>query len=105
MGISWSNPEILSPESARALAPGPGLFVLIDAASQEIVFIGQSGNCADRLLEQSRKFPEDKPLEFSVHCSEETLLPHQLRERENDLLGNYFERYRKAPEYQFRNNP
>jgi hypothetical protein len=105
MGISWSRPEILSPESASALAPGPGLFVLFDAASQEIVFIGRSGNCKNRLWEQSRKFPEDKPPEFSVHTGDETILPHQLRERENDLLGNYFERYRKAPEYQFRNNP
>jgi hypothetical protein len=32
------------------------------------------------------------------------LLSHNLKERENDLIGNYFEVYRKAPEYQFRNN-
>ncbi len=33
------------------------------------------------------------------------LLPHNLKERENDLIGNYFEIYRKAPKYQFGNKP
>jgi len=35
---------------------------------------------------------------------EKTVLPHHLRERENDLIGNYFEIYRKVPKYQFGNN-
>jgi hypothetical protein len=34
---------------------------------------------------------------------EKPVLPHQLKERENDLIGHFFELYRKAPEYQFRN--
>lgn len=31
------------------------------------------------------------------------MFPHNLKEWENDLIGNYFERYRKAPKYQFGN--
>ena len=40
-------------------------------------------------------------LDFSYHRVEKTVLPHQPKERENDLTGNYFALYRKAPEYQF----
>jgi hypothetical protein len=34
---------------------------------------------------------------------EKPVLPHNLKELENDLIGNYFEHYRKAPKYQFGN--
>jgi hypothetical protein len=33
-----------------------------------------------------------------------TLRPDNLKEWENDLIGNYFEMYRKAPKYQFGNS-
>ena len=51
-----------------------------------------------------RKEGDKKNLHFSFHSVEKTVLPHQQKELENDLIGNYFELYRKAPEYQFGNN-
>ena len=104
MGLSWSGREKLAPGKTRIVSAGPGLYVLTDAGSQEIIYIGQSGNCANRLLDHSRKSWDGKELEFSFHSVEKTILPHQLRELENDLIGNFFELYRKAPEYQFRNS-
>jgi hypothetical protein len=104
MGLPWSGREPLVEETCRDAPAGPGLFILSDAASQEILSIGQSGRCADRLIEFSRKPWDGRELQFSVHRVEAAVLPHQIREMETDLIGNFFERYRKAPEYQFRNS-
>jgi len=52
----------------------------------------------------SKKSWDGKALLFSFYSVEKTVLPHHLKELENDLIGNYFEHYRKAPEYQFRNS-
>ena len=78
--------------------------VPVPAGTEEICYIGQSGNCAKRLLDHAKKSWDGKELQFSFHGVERAVLPHQLKEWENDLNGNYFEYYRKAPEYQFRNS-
>ena len=49
------------------------------------------------------KFLDGQDLMFSCSIEEKILLPHNLKERENDLIGNYFEKYRKPPKYQFGN--
>ena len=104
MGLFWSGCEMLAPEKTLTAPAGPGLYLLSDAGSEEICYIGQSGNCAQRLLDHAKKSWDGKELQFSFHGVERTVLPHQRKERENDLMGNYFEQYRKGPEYQFRNN-
>jgi hypothetical protein len=94
---------MLLPETARNAPSGPGLYILIDSGSQKIMYIGQSGNCANRLIDHSRKSWEGKVLQFSIHEMGKIVLPHQLKEMENDLIGNYFEQYRKSPTHQFVN--
>ncbi|ACL17767.1 hypothetical protein [Methanosphaerula palustris] len=101
MDLSWSDREMLVPEKILTVPAGPGLYLLSDPGSQEIVSIGQSGNCAKRLLDLSGKSWDGKDLQFSVHGVEESVLPHQLWELENDLIGNFFEQNRRVPEYQF----
>jgi len=101
MGLTWSVRETLVAEKTLTVPAGPGVYILFDAGSQEICSIGQSGNCAEKLSDLSRNSWDGKELQFSFQTMEKTVLPHQLKERENDLLGNYFEQYRKAPEYQF----
>jgi hypothetical protein len=104
MDLTWSSTEKLAPEKIISAPDGPGFYLLSDSGSKEIIFIGQSGNCANRLLDFSKKSWDEKELRFSFHSLEKTVLPHQIRELENDLIGNYFEQYRKAPEYQFRDH-
>ena len=104
MGLPWSSPEVLVPEKTENVPAGPGLYLLIDCGSGEIVTIGQSGDCSRRLLDHSGLSYEGRELLFSYHRIERPVLPHQLRELESDLIGNYFEMYRKAPELQFRNS-
>ena len=104
MGLLWSGYETLAPEKTITAPAGQGLYILTDSASQEIISIGQSGNCANRLLDLSKRSWDEKELQFSFHGVERTVLLHQVKELENDLIGNYFEQYRKAPEFQFRNS-
>ena len=91
MGLTWSGFERLVPEKIRDVPAGPGLYILRESGSQEILSIGQSGMCANRLVDHTRKSWDGKELQFSFYCVENTILPHQLRELENDLIGNYFE--------------
>jgi hypothetical protein len=105
MGLTWSSGIALTPEQVPAAPAGPGVFVLTDSATREIVLIGQSGNCAKRLAELGRRSWERRVLLVSVYIPEKVLLPHQLRETETDLTGNFFEYYKKSPEFQFRALP
>ena len=104
MGLVWTAGEPLAAENVRAVSAGAGLYLLKDAGSQEIVYICQSADVAKRLLDHSRKTWDDRSLAFSYQIIGKSVLPHNLRELENDLIGNYFENFRKAPEYQFRNS-
>jgi hypothetical protein len=104
MDVAWSERKPLDTHTTGSLSPGPGLYFLFDAGSKEILSIGQSQNCSKRLQDHSRKTWEGKSLHFSVHIQEKPVLPHNLKEMENDLIGNYFEVYRKVPEYQFGNS-
>jgi hypothetical protein len=104
MGLSWSDVDLLVPEKIREVPADPGLYLLSDPDSQEIVYIGQSGNCAKRLLDHSRKSWDGRKLQFSFHGVKKTVFPHQLKELENDLIGNFFEQSLRAPEYQFTNS-
>ena len=104
MGLSWSLPEALTGEMVKNAPTGPGLYVLADTGSGDIISIGQSLHCADRLSGLVKKSWDGKELTFSFISAEPGILPHQLRERENDLIGQYFEVHRKAPEFQFRNS-
>ena len=103
MGLEWTAPEQLALENTQEVEAGAGLYLLADAGSQEIVYIGQSADVAKRLLDHSRKTGEDTPLQFSYQIIGQSVVPHNLKELENDLMGNFFENFRKAPEFQFRN--
>ena len=104
MGLAWSGCKTLVPGKTWEAPLGSGLYVLADNSPQENICIGQSGKCADRLLSHSRKSLDGKKLDFSFHGVEKTILPYQLKELENDLIRNFFENFRKAPEFQYRNS-
>ena len=102
MGLAWTQGCSLTGENIRTVPPAPGLFIIADAASNEPLSIGQSMNCAARLLDQSRKSWDEYDVQFSYSMMRDLVLPHNLRELKNDLVGDYFGRTRKAPEFQFR---
>jgi hypothetical protein len=104
MGLSWSEHKMLKTEVVRAIPTSSGLYILIDSDSKDIIYIGQSMNCEKRLMDHCTKSWDEKNLQFSFHSMEKTILPHQFKELENDLIGNYFEYYKKVPEFQFGNS-
>ena len=104
MGLEWTTAGKLTPENLINAAPGAGLFLLADTGTGEILSIGRSADCAHRLLELSRKEFGGHELQFSYQILGEKVLPHNLMELEYDLIGNFFEQYRKAPEFQFRHS-
>ena len=103
MGLEWTDKKPLAAEYLQEIPAGAGLYLLADAGLQEIVHIGQSAEVAKRLLNLSQKPWEGRSLEFSYQIIGQAVVPHNLKELENDLVGNFFEHYKKAPEFQFRN--
>jgi hypothetical protein len=104
MGLAWSGMRPLDGETISTVPQGAGLYLLFEHDTGELVYIGQSANCAQRLRSHAMKFLDEKDLMFSSCIMVKPELPHNLKELENDLIGNYFEMYRKAPKYQFGNS-
>jgi len=102
MGLEWTEYQPLSAESLQGVASGAGLYLLADAGSQEIVYIGQSADVLTRLLDHSGRTWDDRTLTFSYQIIGQSVLPHNLRELENDLIGNFFQQNKKVPAFQFR---
>jgi hypothetical protein len=100
MGRGWSGKLPLDGETISSVPAEAGLCLLFKRDTGDLVSICQSADCAQRLRSHAMKFPEGNGLMFSWYSPEKPLLPHHLKEWENDLIGNYFEMYRKAPEYQ-----
>jgi len=103
MGLEWSTKTALTPENVHDVAHGAGLYLITDAVSQEILDIGQSADIRKRLLDQCKKDQEGRELEFSYQVVGESVFSHNLKELECDLIGNFFEQNRMAPELRYRN--
>ena len=103
MGIAWIGRFRLTGNLSVRFLSGAGLYLLFERENHDLVYIGQSADCAQRLRSHAIKFLDEKDMLVSYHIEKKPLLPHNLKERENDLIGNYFDIYRKAPRYQFGN--
>ena len=102
MGLEWTEYQPLSVESLQGVAPGAGLYLLADAGTHEIVYIGQSPEVSRRLLDHCGRIWDEQTLIFSYQIIGQSVLPHNLRELETDLIGNFFLQNKKAPVFQFR---
>ena len=100
MGLLWSEPAPLDAEQLKGVPEGQGLYLLLDGT--EVLLIGRAGNLSSQLAGQAARAWEGTAIAFSYHAISDPVLPHQLRELENDLVGNYYEQYRKPPVFQFR---
>jgi len=102
MGLEWTEFQPLSAESLQGVLTGAGLYLLADAGSHEIVYIGQSADLSTRLLDHASRIWDGRMLTFSYQIIGQSVLPHNLRELETDLIGNFFLQNKKAPVFQFR---
>jgi hypothetical protein len=101
MGLSWNGRKPLDGRTIGTIPPNAGLYVLFEGEKEDLVYIGQSKNCANRLRSHAMKFRDQTDILFSYYIAKKPLFQHNLKELENDLIGNYFEVFRKAPKYQF----
>jgi hypothetical protein len=103
MELAWIGKLPLDGDTISTVPPGAGFYILFDRDTRDLVYIGQSADCAQRLRSHAMKLLDEKDMLFSFYIEEKPLLPHNLKEWENDLIGNYFEVERKVPKYQFKN--
>jgi|GEM_PF-624938 len=101
MGLEWTDPVILTGENIAKVGPGAGLFLLLEATTAEVLYIGQSDDLAGRLAVESRKERDGHTLQFSYQILGRKVLPHNLRELECDLIGNFYELNKRAPQLRF----
>jgi hypothetical protein len=104
MGLEWTPAVPLNEENIRAVSPGAGLYLLTDAALHEVLYIGQAADVAERLQGHTGKEYGERELLFSYQILGQKVLPHNLLELANDLIGNFYEQDRKTPELQFRSS-
>jgi hypothetical protein len=102
MGLSWSPKRSLRTHTAAAVPPDPGYYLVFDAATGTVLAIGRSKDCAKALFDISKNPWDGRELACSFFCEPRHLPVHNLMERENDLIGNFVERFGTVPEYQFR---
>lgn len=102
MGLAWSVRAPLTEENLRNVPHRPCLYILLDDG--QVILISGAGDGAARLDGQAVRLWEGRVPQFSYHILDTPVLPHQLRELETDLVGNFYEQFRKAPELQFRNS-
>jgi len=76
---------------------------LFDKETNELIYIGESSDISRRIRDHMRKTWEGRSLQVKFNVQPVSILPHNLKELENDLIGWYFFENRKVPQYQFRN--
>jgi hypothetical protein len=101
MGLAWSGRRPFDGETITTMPQGAGLYLLFERDTGDLIYIGQSADCAQRLWSHAMKLLEEKDMLVSYYIEEKPVLPHNLKERENDLVGNYFEMYWEMPDYPF----
>jgi hypothetical protein len=101
MGLPWSGRRPLDGETISKVPDDAGFYILFERDSLNIVYIGKAEDCAERLRSHAMKLLAEKDMLVSYAIEEKPLLPHNLRELENDLVGNYFEVCRNVPALQF----
>jgi len=102
MGLSWSPKRVLTTPMTASIPKNPGYYLIFDAATDVVLAIGMSENCSKDLFDLSRDPWDQREQACSFFCEPKPLPVHNLRERENDLIGNYVELTGAVPEFQFR---
>ena len=103
MGLDWYS--VLENGIAPAkLSHQPCVYKMVDKNMNDVVYIGQTKNCHERLNNHSvlKRIKNDLE-QYAVYVAyfDSKILPFQLHEIESDLIGAYYHLKRKAPKYQY----
>ena len=94
MGLEWS--PIKSLTNRDNVPNSSGLYKIIN--EKNVVYIGETEFLFNRLGSHNRRFQEHT---YSYSPLDPIILSYQRHELENDLIGNYYQIFKKAPDRQF----
>lgn len=101
MKIKWEESKILNAEEQNTLKEKPAVYKIF--TNNELLYIGETRNVKNRFKDHLKKKWGDSEILFSVSYQNSDILPHQLKELENDLIAGYFSQSGYAPKFQFEN--
>jgi len=99
MGLDWTDAVPLRDGSE---APDrPALYRILSMGECDVVYIGQSKGLRSRLQSHAQKDWGEIQVAYSYVVGPVAILPHQLKEWENDLIAGYYGKMGRSPVYQF----
>lgn len=99
LGLDWSKPLLLSVASPPS---DPGIYKITSGVGNVLLYCGESMNLRDRI--NSHKRNQLFSNANASFCEIFDAQPNQLKEREVDMIGAYYEAFSKCPLYQYSNN-
>lgn len=103
MGLHWNEPRLFDEFERKDVPRGPGLYRIMSAGDDDVVYIGQSADLGVRLSTHAKRDWGEIEAGYSYVVCSSDILPHQLKEWENDLIAGYYGEMKRAPVYQFSN--
>ena len=104
MNLSWSEKLSLITDYHQKIPHSPGLYLLFDDILNEVIYVGESVDIHNRLRDHKRKHWDGRKISVSFNIQPVSILPHNLKELENDLIGCFFGDFHRLPAYQYRNH-
>lgn len=101
MNLKWEQNKVLNNEEQRKLKEIPAVYKIF--SGNELLYIGETKNAKNRFNNHLQKNWGEAEIFFSVSYQDSGILPHQLKELENDLIAGYFSQSEDAPKFQFEN--
>ena len=100
MGLVWSSKQPLETDRFRTVPDQPGVYAIFDAASGELLYVGESKNLRGRLTSHAKSSWDDRKTAFYFCAMPNLTVKCQRLEIENDLIGAFFETMGTSPVFQ-----
>ncbi|MGR5067222.1 GIY-YIG nuclease family protein [Vibrio alfacsensis] len=101
MGLDWSEPEVLNTVSINVLDNTPAVYRIMDSASRDVLYIGETKELQSRLKAHAKKPWNGEETLFSFAQGADLSESHLRHEIEVDLIGAYFEEHQRVPCFQY----
>ncbi|MEA2035192.1 MAG: GIY-YIG nuclease family protein [Euryarchaeota archaeon] len=99
MELPWEEPLPLQPDSIKSIKNTASLYRILDTKCKDVLYIGQTRTAKTRLNAHAKRNRGEKCF-FSICFEDSAILPHQLKELENDLIGAYYAEKGRIPVFQ-----
>ncbi len=101
MTLPWTEIQALKNLKTNTIPAKSGVYKILDAATGDLCYIGQTKAMRSRLATHAQKSWEGREVFFAYCLQPKAVLPHQLKELENDLIAGYYAATKKIPRFQF----